>query len=212
VRTPTFSVEVITLPVSDVERALRFYVDQVVFTLDVHYRPNDAFRVVQLTPPGSSCSSRSATDSPTRPSVQSATSISSSRTWRPRGAACSNVGSRSVRSGTRCPSVRGTEVSRPGSTQRAETMPASLTSLIRMTTAGCYRNGATGMRDVLWKPNLGEDWRKSIPRNKRCEVWTSRRPAWSNSTPPGSGCAVPDVSGIAAILSHEFRDCILEES
>ena len=56
VRTPTFSVEVITLPVSDVERALRFYVDQVGFTLDVDYRPNHAFRVVQLTPPGSSCS------------------------------------------------------------------------------------------------------------------------------------------------------------
>jgi catechol 2,3-dioxygenase-like lactoylglutathione lyase family enzyme len=51
-----FSVEVITLPVSDVDRALRFYVDQVGFTLDVDYSPNDAFRVVQLTPPGSSCS------------------------------------------------------------------------------------------------------------------------------------------------------------
>jgi catechol 2,3-dioxygenase-like lactoylglutathione lyase family enzyme len=51
-----FSVEVIMLPVSDVERALRFYVDQVGFTLDVDYSPNDAFRVVQLTPPGSSCS------------------------------------------------------------------------------------------------------------------------------------------------------------
>ncbi len=55
-RTSTFSVEVITVPVSDVERALRFYVDQVGFTLDVDYSPNDAFRVVQLTPPGSSCS------------------------------------------------------------------------------------------------------------------------------------------------------------
>ena len=54
--TPTFSIEVITVPVSDVERALRFYVDQVGFTLDVDYSPNDAFRVVQLTPPGSSCS------------------------------------------------------------------------------------------------------------------------------------------------------------
>ena len=53
---PTFAVEVITLPVSDVERALRFYVDQVGFTLDVDYSPNHAFRVVQLTPPGSSCS------------------------------------------------------------------------------------------------------------------------------------------------------------
>jgi catechol 2,3-dioxygenase-like lactoylglutathione lyase family enzyme len=52
----TFSVEVITLPVSDVDRALRFYIDQVGFTLDVDYSPNDSFRVVQLTPPGSSCS------------------------------------------------------------------------------------------------------------------------------------------------------------
>jgi len=42
--------------VSDVDRALRFYVDQVGFTLDVDYAPNVAFRVVQLTPPGSSCS------------------------------------------------------------------------------------------------------------------------------------------------------------
>lgn len=55
-RTPTFSVEVITAPVSDVERSLRFYVDQVGFALDVDYSPNDAFRVVQLTPPGSGCS------------------------------------------------------------------------------------------------------------------------------------------------------------
>src|ERR1700758_231075 len=52
----TFSVEVITLPVSDVDRALRFYVDRVGFTLDVDYAPNNAFRVVQLTPPGSGCS------------------------------------------------------------------------------------------------------------------------------------------------------------
>jgi catechol 2,3-dioxygenase-like lactoylglutathione lyase family enzyme len=55
-RTPTLSVEVITLPVSNIERALRFYVDQVGFTLDVDYSPNDTFRVVQLTPTGSSCS------------------------------------------------------------------------------------------------------------------------------------------------------------
>ncbi|WP_454619730.1 VOC family protein [Bradyrhizobium cenepequi] len=61
------SVEVITLPVSDVERALRFYVDRVGFALDVDYSPNDAFRVVQLTPSGSSCSiqiGRGLTDAP----------------------------------------------------------------------------------------------------------------------------------------------------
>ena len=55
-RTPTFSVEVITVPVSDVDRARKFYIDQVGFTLDIDYSPHHAFRVVQLTPPGSSCS------------------------------------------------------------------------------------------------------------------------------------------------------------
>jgi len=56
VGTPMFSIEVITLPVSNIDRAVRFYVDKVGFTLDVDYSPNQTFRVVQLTPPGSSCS------------------------------------------------------------------------------------------------------------------------------------------------------------
>ena len=56
VGTPTFSLEVITLPVNDVDRAVRFYVERVGFKLDVDYAPTDSFRVVQLTPPGSSCS------------------------------------------------------------------------------------------------------------------------------------------------------------
>jgi catechol 2,3-dioxygenase-like lactoylglutathione lyase family enzyme len=51
-----FRIEVITLPVSDVDRAVRFYTGQAGFALDVDYRPNDRFRVVQLTLPGSSCS------------------------------------------------------------------------------------------------------------------------------------------------------------
>src|SRR5262245_21571531 len=55
-RMATLSVEVITVPVKDVDRALRFYVDQVGFVLEVDYSPNDTFRVVQLTPPGSGCS------------------------------------------------------------------------------------------------------------------------------------------------------------
>jgi len=60
-------IEVIPLPVSDVDRAVRFYVDQVGFTLDVDYSPKDTLRVVQLTPPGSSCSiqvGRGLTDAP----------------------------------------------------------------------------------------------------------------------------------------------------
>jgi predicted enzyme related to lactoylglutathione lyase len=61
------AIEVIPLPVSDVDRAVRFYVDQVGFILDVDYSPKDTFRAVQLTPPGSSCSiqvGRGLTDAP----------------------------------------------------------------------------------------------------------------------------------------------------
>ena len=63
--TPTFSFEVVTLPVTNIDRALRFYVDQVGFRLDVDYSPNDAFRVVQLTPPAPVARSRLVRDSPT---------------------------------------------------------------------------------------------------------------------------------------------------
>ena len=51
-----YRLEVITLAVRDVECALEFYTAQCGFHLDVDYRPNDAFRVVQLTPPRSACS------------------------------------------------------------------------------------------------------------------------------------------------------------
>jgi len=51
-----YRIEVLTLPVSDVDRALKFYTDQLGFGLDVDYQPNDGFRVVQLTPPGSATS------------------------------------------------------------------------------------------------------------------------------------------------------------
>jgi catechol 2,3-dioxygenase-like lactoylglutathione lyase family enzyme len=49
-------IEVLTMPVSDVDRALAFYTRQVGFVLDVDYHPASTFRVVQLTPPGSACS------------------------------------------------------------------------------------------------------------------------------------------------------------
>jgi catechol 2,3-dioxygenase-like lactoylglutathione lyase family enzyme len=49
-------IQVITLPVSDVDRAADFYARQAGFRLDVDYFPASDFRVVQLTPPGSACS------------------------------------------------------------------------------------------------------------------------------------------------------------
>jgi catechol 2,3-dioxygenase-like lactoylglutathione lyase family enzyme len=51
-----YRIEVITLPVSDVDRAKQFYTERAGFALDVDYHPNREFRVVQVTPPGSSCS------------------------------------------------------------------------------------------------------------------------------------------------------------
>jgi len=51
-----YAIQVITLSVTDVDKAAAFYTQQAGFTLDVDYHPADDFRVVQLTPPGSACS------------------------------------------------------------------------------------------------------------------------------------------------------------
>ena len=48
--------ELVPIPVTDVDRAVAFYADQVGFAVDVDVRPADGVRVVQLTPPGSACS------------------------------------------------------------------------------------------------------------------------------------------------------------
>lgn len=51
-----YKLELVVVPVGDVDRAKAFYADQMGFTVDVDHQPNDQFRVVQLTPPGSACS------------------------------------------------------------------------------------------------------------------------------------------------------------
>ncbi len=48
--------ELVPVPVTDVDRAKSFYVEQVGFQADLDVRPNDAVRIVQLTPPESACS------------------------------------------------------------------------------------------------------------------------------------------------------------
>jgi catechol 2,3-dioxygenase-like lactoylglutathione lyase family enzyme len=48
--------ELVPIPVSDVDRAKAFYVDQLGFNLDHDVQPGNGMRVVQLTPPGSACS------------------------------------------------------------------------------------------------------------------------------------------------------------
>jgi len=48
--------ELVPVPVSDVDRAKAFYVEQVGFNADHDVRPSETVRIVQLTPPGSACS------------------------------------------------------------------------------------------------------------------------------------------------------------
>ena len=51
-----FKLELVLIPVADVDRAKEFYVEKCGFKLDVDHQPNEQFRVVQITPPGSACS------------------------------------------------------------------------------------------------------------------------------------------------------------
>jgi catechol 2,3-dioxygenase-like lactoylglutathione lyase family enzyme len=51
-----FKLELVPLPVTDVDRAVAFYADRMGFVVDLDVRNGDTFRVVQLTPPGSGCS------------------------------------------------------------------------------------------------------------------------------------------------------------
>jgi catechol 2,3-dioxygenase-like lactoylglutathione lyase family enzyme len=51
-----WKLELVAIPVSDVDRAKDFYVEQVGFAADHDHRVSDEIRFVQLTPPGSACS------------------------------------------------------------------------------------------------------------------------------------------------------------
>jgi catechol 2,3-dioxygenase-like lactoylglutathione lyase family enzyme len=56
VREMEMKLELVTVPVTDVDRAKSFYVDQVGFIADHDQTVSDEIRFVQLTPPGSACS------------------------------------------------------------------------------------------------------------------------------------------------------------
>lgn len=50
-----FKLELVIIPVTDVDRAKAFYMEKAGFVLNVDHRAGEDFRVVQLTPPGSAC-------------------------------------------------------------------------------------------------------------------------------------------------------------
>ena len=51
-----FKLELVPIPVADVDRAKAFYSEKVGFVIDLDHQPTEAIRIVQLTPPGSGCS------------------------------------------------------------------------------------------------------------------------------------------------------------
>lgn len=51
-----WKLEVVVLPVADVDRSKKFYADQVGFVVDVDRQVSSSARIVQMTPPGSACS------------------------------------------------------------------------------------------------------------------------------------------------------------
>ena len=51
-----WKLEVVVVPVTDIDRAKHFYLDQLGFKLDADIQPAENFRVVHMTPPGSACS------------------------------------------------------------------------------------------------------------------------------------------------------------
>jgi predicted enzyme related to lactoylglutathione lyase len=58
-----WKLEVVPIPVSDVDRAKRFYSEQVGFVVDLDTHIGEGMRLVQLTPPGSGCSMQVASTS-----------------------------------------------------------------------------------------------------------------------------------------------------
>ncbi|HTW98445.1 MAG TPA: glyoxalase superfamily protein [Acidimicrobiales bacterium] len=54
--TSDMRIELVQVPVADIDRAKAFYVEKVGFTADHDHQVSDELRFVQLTPPGSACS------------------------------------------------------------------------------------------------------------------------------------------------------------
>jgi predicted enzyme related to lactoylglutathione lyase len=136
-----YQLEVILLPVSDVDRSLAFYTEQVGFPLDVDYRPSDDFRVVQLTPRGSACSVQltaapgDARRDPYRSTYLVVPDIEAARAeLLERGVPVGEIRHKS-------PSEAWQGAGRLVPIRRGVTTQASSTSPTRTATSGCCRNG-----------------------------------------------------------------------
>ena len=134
--TSAFAVEVITLPVNDVDRALQFYLDRIGFAFDVDWRPREDFGVVQLTPPGSGCSIQIGTGLTEATRARCAIPPLWSTTSPQRGRLCWAAGRPLVRSAIRRLPAHGTAALHGGSIPRAAIMRAPPTSRPRLQHVG----------------------------------------------------------------------------
>lgn len=89
-----FKLELVAIPVTDIDRAKSFYVDKVGFHPDHDVTVSEEIRFVQLTPPGSACSIALGKGLSTRRQVHSKVSSSSSPTSTPPAASWWSGGSR----------------------------------------------------------------------------------------------------------------------
>jgi hypothetical protein len=137
--------EVLTLPVSDVDQACGFYA-QAGFALDVDYHPASHFRVVQLTPPGSACSVQigagltDAAPGSARATCLAVTDIEAAhRELTGRGVKVSDIRRKSR-------STAGPAAGSRVPTRSTATTPAWPTSPIQTATPGSSRKSATASR------------------------------------------------------------------
>lgn len=135
--------QVVTVPVTDVDLAAAFYTQQAGFVLDVDYHPTPGFRVVQLTPPARPARSRSAPGSPTRHPDRRGPPTWPSPTLKPPAVNSPDAASASAPSATSHPSTAGKATGSPVPTRSAATMPASPASPTRTATRGCSRRSAS---------------------------------------------------------------------
>ncbi len=83
--TMQMKLELIPVPVTDVDRAKAFYTEKIGFNADHDYQVRDDLRFVQLTPPGSACSipaTRATSTSPTAPSSRHCSRSAMSRSFK----------------------------------------------------------------------------------------------------------------------------------
>ena len=180
-----WKLEEVAVPVPDVDRAKRFYSERVGFVVDVDHRPNEKFRVVQMTPPGSACSITIGTGLPSMPpGLLKACSSSAHDIEQPPTPSWSSAASRSARSSTSKTVSRLTDAAKPGTRSSSLAIPTATPGRSRRRALATDASQAPPRRarrgprggGTLWRPDarvaspLGRGQAVSSSGAGRCEM------------------------------------------